>query len=45
VVCVQNPYGVGYRRGSQDEVVLACGEQSVGFVPFFLIAGRSTCSV
>jgi pyridoxine 4-dehydrogenase len=38
VVCVQNPYGVDYRR-VQDEFVRSCGEQGVAFVPFFAIAG------
>jgi aryl-alcohol dehydrogenase-like predicted oxidoreductase len=38
VVCVQNPYGVDYRRGGQDEFVRACGDQGVAFVPFFAIA-------
>jgi aryl-alcohol dehydrogenase-like predicted oxidoreductase len=37
VVCVQNPYGVDYRR-EQDEFVRSCGEQGVAFVPFFAIA-------
>lgn len=38
VVCVQNPYGVDYRR-VQDEFVRSCGEQGIAFVPFFAIAG------
>jgi pyridoxine 4-dehydrogenase len=38
VVCVQNPYGVDYRRGRQDDFVRTCGEQGVAFVPFFAIA-------
>jgi pyridoxine 4-dehydrogenase len=38
VVCVQNPYGVDYRRTRQDDFVDACGEQGVAFVPFFAIA-------
>jgi aryl-alcohol dehydrogenase-like predicted oxidoreductase len=38
VVCVQNPYGVDYRR-VQDGFVRSCGEQGVAFVPFFAIAG------
>ena len=38
VVCVQNSYGLGYQRG-QDELLRACGEQGVAFVPFFAIAG------
>jgi pyridoxine 4-dehydrogenase len=38
VVCVQNSYGLGYRR-QQDEFLRSCGEQGVAFVPFFAIAG------
>jgi aryl-alcohol dehydrogenase-like predicted oxidoreductase len=38
VVCVQNPYGVDYRRGKQDQFVDSCGQQGVAFVPFFAIA-------
>lgn len=38
VVCVQNPYGVDYRRGTQDEFVDSCGKQGIAFVPFFAIA-------
>ncbi|AVT29936.1 aldo/keto reductase [Plantactinospora sp. BC1] len=38
VVCVQNPYGVDYRR-SADDLVRICAEQGVAFVPFFAIAG------
>ena len=38
VVCVQNSYGLGHRPG-QDQLVRACGEQGVAFVPFFAIAG------
>lgn len=37
VVCVQNPYGVDYRR-KHDDFVRRCGEQKVAFVPFFAIA-------
>jgi pyridoxine 4-dehydrogenase len=37
VVCVQNAYGIGYRR-RQDELLRTCGEQGVAFVPFFAIA-------
>jgi aryl-alcohol dehydrogenase-like predicted oxidoreductase len=40
VVCVQNPYGVDYRRVKQDEFVRSCGEQGVAFVPFFAIAAH-----
>ncbi len=38
VVCVQNPYGVDYRRSKQDRFVDSCGQQGVAFVPFFAIA-------
>ncbi|RSM36668.1 oxidoreductase [Amycolatopsis balhimycina DSM 5908] len=38
VVCVQNAYGLGYRR-NQDALLVSCGEQGVAFVPFFAIAG------
>ncbi|MGW4061307.1 aldo/keto reductase [Amycolatopsis sp. NPDC004747] len=34
VVCVQNAYGLGYRR-EQDAFVDTCGEQGIAFVPFF----------
>jgi len=38
VVCVQNAYGLGYRR-EQDAFLETCGAQGVAFVPFFAIAG------
>ncbi|MBE8519840.1 oxidoreductase [Amycolatopsis sp. H6(2020)] len=38
VVCVQNAYGLGYRR-DQDAFLGTCGEQGIAFVPFFAIAG------
>lgn len=37
VVCVQNPYGIAFRR-SADDLLRACGEQGVAFVPYFAIA-------
>lgn len=37
-VCVQNAYGLGYRR-EQDAFLDTCGEQGIAFVPFFAIAG------
>ncbi|HEY3611574.1 MAG TPA: aldo/keto reductase [Pseudonocardiaceae bacterium] len=37
VVCVQNSYGLGHRP-QQDQILRACGEQGVAFVPFFAIA-------
>jgi len=38
VVCVQNAYGLGYRR-EQDAFLGTCGEQGIAFVPFFSVAG------
>ncbi|MEO3745769.1 oxidoreductase [Plantactinospora sp. B5E13] len=45
VVCVQNPYGIDYRR-NHDNFVRVCGERGVAFVPFFAIAaaGRESGS-
>jgi pyridoxine 4-dehydrogenase len=41
VVCVQNSYGVGYRRNANDDFVRVCGEQGIAFAPFFAIAGAA----
>jgi pyridoxine 4-dehydrogenase len=38
VTCVQNSYGVDYRRG-HDDLVRTCGERGIAFVPFFSLAG------
>jgi len=38
VVCVQNRWGLGVGHES-DEVLRACGERGIAFVPFFAIAG------
>ncbi|GAA1216582.1 oxidoreductase [Kitasatospora nipponensis] len=38
VVCVQNRFGIEARRHA--ELLRACGEQGVAFVPFFAIAGE-----
>jgi aryl-alcohol dehydrogenase-like predicted oxidoreductase len=38
VACVQNSYGVDYRRG-HDDLVRACGQRGIAFVPFFSLAG------
>ena len=38
MVCVQNSHGLGHRP-RQDQLLRACGEQGVAFVPFFAIAG------
>jgi aryl-alcohol dehydrogenase-like predicted oxidoreductase len=42
VVCVQNRYGLD-ARGS-DDVLRACGERGIAFVPFFAIAGEARAS-
>lgn len=41
VVCVQNRYGIDLRGDDGDDVLRACGEQGIAFVPFFAIAGES----
>jgi aryl-alcohol dehydrogenase-like predicted oxidoreductase len=41
VVCVQNRYGIDLRGDGGDDVLRACGEQGIAFVPFFAIAGES----
>ncbi|NUT34209.1 MAG: aldo/keto reductase [Hamadaea sp.] len=38
VVCVQNSYSVDHNR-SDDDLLRACGERGIAFVPFFAIAG------
>ncbi|MFE9399189.1 aldo/keto reductase [Streptomyces flavidovirens] len=38
VVCVQNPYGIG-AGPEQDELLRACQEHGVAFVPFYAVAG------
>jgi pyridoxine 4-dehydrogenase len=38
VVCVQNSYGLDYRR-SHDDLVRTCGADGIAFVPFFTLAG------
>ncbi|MEY9967807.1 pyridoxine 4-dehydrogenase [Streptacidiphilus sp. MAP12-16] len=40
VVCVQNRYGLGARSADDDDLLRACGEQGIAFVPFFAIAGE-----
>jgi aryl-alcohol dehydrogenase-like predicted oxidoreductase len=39
VVCVQNRYGLGVGQARSDDLLRACGEQGIAFVPFFAIAG------
>jgi aryl-alcohol dehydrogenase-like predicted oxidoreductase len=40
VVCVQNRYGLDERDASADDIVRACGERGIAFVPYFAIAGH-----
>jgi pyridoxine 4-dehydrogenase len=39
VVCVQNRYGIGSRPVGGDDMLRACGEAGIAFVPYFAIAG------
>jgi pyridoxine 4-dehydrogenase len=36
---VQNPFGIG-APAAERELLLACGDQGVAYVPFFTIAGQ-----
>jgi aryl-alcohol dehydrogenase-like predicted oxidoreductase len=40
VAAVQNRYGIDSRRPEADDVVAACAERGIAFVPFFAIAGE-----
>jgi pyridoxine 4-dehydrogenase len=40
VTAVQNRYSIDSRRPEADEVLRACGERGIAFVPFFAIAGQ-----
>jgi pyridoxine 4-dehydrogenase len=40
VLCLQNSYGVDYRRDN-DHVVQGCLQRGVAFVPFFALAGQA----
>ena len=40
VVAVQNRYSVDSRRPEADDVLRACAERGIAFVPFFAIAGE-----
>jgi pyridoxine 4-dehydrogenase len=40
VVCVQNAWGVDYRRDTGDEMVALCAARGIAFVPFFALAGE-----
>ncbi|WP_316745563.1 oxidoreductase [Streptomyces sp. MK7] len=39
VVCVQNSYGLDWRRADETGLVDLCGEQGIAFVPFFAVSG------
>lgn len=41
IVCVQNRHAPGYERSDADDVLAACREHGIAFVPFFTIAGRA----
>jgi len=40
VAAVQNRYSIDSRRPEADDVLRACAERGIAFVPFFAIAGR-----
>jgi pyridoxine 4-dehydrogenase len=40
VACVQHRYGIDARAAGTDDLLRACGEQGIAFVPFFAIAGE-----
>ncbi|MFD5813974.1 oxidoreductase [Streptomyces sp. NPDC127038] len=39
VVCVQNSYGLDWRRADDNGLVDLCGKQGIAFVPFFAVSG------
>ncbi|MEU9448881.1 aldo/keto reductase [Streptomyces sp. NPDC048277] len=39
VVCVQNSYGLDWRRADESGLVDLCGERGIAFVPFFAVSG------
>jgi aryl-alcohol dehydrogenase-like predicted oxidoreductase len=41
IVCVQNRHAPGYERSDGGDLVAACREHGLAFVPFFTIAGRA----
>lgn len=41
LACVQNRHAPGYERSDGGDVLAACREHGLAFVPFFTIAGRS----
>ncbi|MFJ5557494.1 aldo/keto reductase [Streptomyces sp. NPDC093250] len=40
VVCVQNAYGLDWRRADETGLVDLCAELGIAFVPFFAVSGR-----
>ncbi|MFJ4979302.1 aldo/keto reductase [Streptomyces coeruleorubidus] len=40
VVCVQNRYALDRPDPATDELLRICGEQGIGFVPFYAVAGE-----
>jgi aryl-alcohol dehydrogenase-like predicted oxidoreductase len=41
IVCVQNRHAPGYERSDTNDVLSACRDAGIAFVPFFTIAGQS----
>jgi pyridoxine 4-dehydrogenase len=41
VVCVQNRHAPGYQRSDARDVLAACRDRGIAFVPFFTIAGQA----
>jgi pyridoxine 4-dehydrogenase len=41
IVCVQNRHSPGYERSDSGDVLTACRDAGIAFVPFFAIAGQS----
>ncbi|HEX4471203.1 MAG TPA: aldo/keto reductase [Nocardioides sp.] len=41
ISCVQNRHAPGYERADSDDVLAACLERGIAFVPFFTIAGQA----
>ena len=41
IVCVQNRHAPGYQRSDSGDLLAACAEHGIAFVPFFTISGHS----
>ncbi|HEY3530295.1 MAG TPA: aldo/keto reductase [Nocardioides sp.] len=41
IVCVQNRHAAGYERSDTGDVLAACREHGIAFVPFFTIAAQA----